>query len=459
VTTTAQAAHRSAEQIGRTETGPRPVPPLGEQRGADEPAVADTVLPTGLRVLAVRRSRVPMVELRLRIPFAGSERLHAARAELLAETMFAGTKRRDRVGIDTELGAVGGDLGASVDPQRLSISGAALADGLPQLLDVLADALTGALHAPEEVQRERSRLTERLAVARSQPGVIAREALQRQRYGDHPAAREVPEVDDVAAVAAEDVPALHAAGVLPRGSTLVLVGDIDPDQAVSTASEALGGWESTGTAYGLPALPTVVGSNMALVHRPGAVQSALRLAAQAVGRTDERYPALQLANLAYGGFFSSRLMENLREDKGYTYNARSYLEFTGDAATLQVDTDVASEVTAPALLETRYELARMAVLPPNDEEVETVRRYLIGSLLISTSSQAGYASQLAALAEVGLGADWLREHPGRLEAVTRGQVAAAAAEFFAPSRFTGVVVGDEQVTGAALRTLGGVTTP
>jgi predicted Zn-dependent peptidase len=459
VTTAPPQEHRSAEQIGHTDTGPRPVPPLGEQRVLEAPAATDTVLNTGLRVLAVRHPRVPMVELRLRIPFAGSAKLHAARAELLSETLFAGTKRRDRVRIDTDLGTIGGDLSASADPQRLVIGGAALAEGLPTLLDVLADALTGARHAPDEVERERSRLIERLAVARSQPGVIAREALQRKRYGDHPAAREVPEVDDVAAVPAEDVAALHSAGVLPRGSTLVLVGDIDLEEAVEAVGQALGGWESTGTAYRLPALPTVVGGDAALVDRPGAVQSAIRLTAQAIGRTDERYPALQLANLAYGGFFSSRLMENLREDKGYTYNARSYLEFSDGAATLQVDTDVASEVTAAALLETRYELARMAVTPPSDEEVETVRRYLVGSLSISTSSQAGYASQLAALTDDGLGADWLREHPGRLEMVTREQVASAAAEFFAPSRFTGVVVGDEEATGAGLATLGGVTAP
>jgi zinc protease len=187
------------------------------------------------------------------------------------------------------------------------------------------------------------------------------------------------------------------------------------------------------------------------------VQSQIRLSAQAVSRTHPSYPALQLANLAYGGYFSSRLVENIREDKGYTYSAHSGFDFTGDSATLVVDADTASEVTAAALLETRYELAKLGLVPPDASEVDSVRQYAIGSLLIGTSSQAGLATQLAALAEVGLGADWLVAHPGRLADVTAEQVASAAFEYFAPARFTGVVVGDAESLGSAMRALGGVT--
>jgi predicted Zn-dependent peptidase len=121
-----------------------------------------------------------------------------------------------------------------------------------------------------------------------------------------------------------------------------------------------------------------------------------------------------------------------------------------------VDTDVASDVTAAALLETRYELGRMVAVPPTAQEVESARRYAIGSLLISLDSQSALASTLSALDAVGLGVDWLRERPERLEAVTVAEVAEAAAELFAPARFTGVVVGDADVIGPRLRALGGV---
>lgn len=447
---------RTAAEIGRTELGPRPLPLIGEQRSATGLESVDTVLDNGLRVIAVHSPTVPMAELRLRIPFAGTDARHAAIAEVLAATLLTGTARRDRVAMDTDLALVGGELGAGVDPERLSLGGNALASGFDTLLDVLADALTGAAYRDDEVAGERTRLVERIAVARSQPSVIAREALQRHRYGDHPFTRETPQAADVETVTADEVRAMHQNSVLPRGSVLVFVGDVDPGTAVAKIGAALAGWTSDKSAVELPALPDVVGGDVLFVPRPGAVQSQLRLSAQAIPRTDPRYPALQLANLVFGGFFSSRLVENIREDKGYTYHARSSLEFTVRGATLLVDADTASEVTAPALLEMRYELGRLGVVPPNEEEFETVRQYAIGSLLIATASQTGLASQLAALAPLGLGTEWLVEHPNRLKEVTRDEVTEAALEFFSPTRYTGVIVGDAAQL-RSLKALGGVS--
>jgi predicted Zn-dependent peptidase len=369
--------------------------------------------------------------------------------------LTSGTARRSRVGIDDDLAGVGGELGFSVDPERLTASGHALADGLDTLLDVLADVLVAATHPDDELARERERLVERIELASAQPSVIARRALQERRYGDHPVTREMPRAEQVTAVDADAVRALQASALNPGGSVLVLVGDLDPADAVRRVDQALAAW-STGEAVVLPELPALTARDLLLVDRPGAVQSQLRLSAPAVGRTDARYPALQLANLSLGGYFSSRLVENLREDKGYTYHASSSLELDPHGAVLVVETDVASEVTAPALLEARYELGRLVVVPPSADEVESARRYLIGSLLISMTTQAGYASTVAALASAGLSSSWVREHPARLEAVTVDQVAEAAAAFFAPPLMTGVVVADAGASAAALRALGGV---
>ncbi|GAA4886795.1 M16 family metallopeptidase [Actinomycetospora straminea] len=456
------STRRSAEEIGSTPTGPRPLPPLGPQRAVPAPDEVDTVLASGLRVIAVRRAEVPMVEMRLRVPFAdgtgpngsgGSD--HPAVAELLATTILSGTRRRSRVGIDDDLAGVGGEIGFSVDPERLAVSGHALADGLDTLLDVLADLLLDATHPEDELARERERLVERIEMASAQPSVIARRALQERRYGTHPVTREMPRPEEVSAVSADAVRALQAAALLPGGSVLVLVGDLDPAGAVARVESALAGW-SSGDADALGPLPGLTAQDLLLVDRPGAVQSQLRLSAPAVGRSDPRYGALQLANLTLGGYFSSRLVENLREDKGYTYHASSSLELDPHGAVLLVETDVASEVTAPALLEVRYELGRLAVVPPSADEVESARRYLVGSLLISMTTQAGYASTLAGLAAYGLSSAWLREHPARIEAVTVEEVAAAAATFYAPTAFTGVVVADAASTADGLRALGGV---
>jgi zinc protease len=319
--------------------------------------------------------------------------------------------------------------------------------------------LVASTHPDGEVARERDRLVERISVARAQPRTIAREALQRKRFGDHPITREMPTGEDVAAVSAEQVRALHAAALVPGGSILVLVGDIDPATAIAQVEKAVTPWTADVPARELSPPPAITPSDLQLVHRAGSVQSQLRLSAPALPRDDPRYAALQLANLVFGGYFSSRWMENVREDKGYTYGAHSGIEFVPGGAVLGVETDVASDVTAAALLETRYELGRIVAVPPTAAEVDAARAYAVGSLLISLDNQGGLASTLSALAADGLGIDWLRAHPGRLESVTVEQVAEAALEFFAPTAFTGVVVGDADVIGASVRALGGVTGP
>ena len=460
------ATHRSAEEIGRTATGPRPLPPLGPTREVPLPDVVDVTLPSGLRVLAAHRPGVPMAEIRLRVPLApdasdDDEAIsrHLAAAELLTATLLTGTATRDRVAIDDELAGVGADLGVSVDPERLQIGGSGLASGLPTLLEVLADVLTAATHPDAEVARERTRLVERITVARAQPRTIAREALQRKRFGRHPIAREMPMGPDVAAVTPGEVRALHRSGLVPGGAILTLVGDLAADEGVALVEELLGRWAASHPARVLSPPPPVSPSNVELVHRAGSVQSQLRLSAPAVGRLDARYAALQLANLVFGGYFSSRWMENIREDKGYTYGAHSGTEFVPGGAVLSVETDVASDVTAAALLETRYELGRMTAVPPTADEIDAARRYAVGSLLISLDSQGGYASMISTLAADGVPLQWLRDHPGRLEAVTTDEVAAAALEFFAPSAFTGVVVGDADVVGPGLAALGQVDLP
>jgi predicted Zn-dependent peptidase len=152
-------------------------------------------------------------------------------------------------------------------------------------------------------------------------------------------------------------------------------------------------------------------------------------------------------------------VENLREDKGYTYHAHSALEFWPGRSAVTVSYDTTTEATAAALLETRYELGRIALQPPSEQEVQAARNYAIGSLAGSLSSQSGYASMLSVLAGSGLDAGWLRGHPAALTATSSEQVAEAAQRIFAPSAVTGVVVGDLDTAGPALSRLGDVELP
>jgi zinc protease len=193
-----------------------------------------------------------------------------------------------------------------------------------------------------------------------------------------------------------------------------------------------------------------------VVNRVGSVQSSLRLGGPALRRDDPRYPALQLANTVFGGYFSSRWTENIREDKGYTYGPHSRVDHHVLGSVVSLEVEVATEVTGPSLLETQYELGRIASLPVTADEVESVRQYAIGTLALSTATQAGLASTLSGFSAFGLGLDWIADHPARLLATTVDDVSAAAARFLAPTAFTSVLVGDAATVRGPLAALGPV---
>jgi predicted Zn-dependent peptidase len=432
------------------------VPSLTEPRPARRLRSTETELDNGLRVIAVRKPGIPLVELRLRIPFLSAKPEHPARAMLLAEALLTGAAGYDRSGLAAAVQALGGDLHAGVDADRLVIGGNVLATNLRKLLDVLAAVVTEPAYAPGEVGTERDRLVEKLTIMRARPSVVAAEALSHRMWGEHPYAVDLARPADVAAVTPAQLRSLHRSLARPGGAALVLVGDLAPGRMVDAAAAALGGWTGAPARSRVPELPTPPGGPLQLVHRRDSVQSSFRLGGPALSRTDADYPALQLANLVFGGYFTSRWTENLREDKGYTYGPHSRIDHHVLGSVLSLSVEVATKDTAPAHLETLYELGRLATLPVSEREVESVKQYAIGTLALSTATQAGLASTLSALSAFGLGPDWITGHPDRLLATTVEQVSAAAARYFAPAALTSVVVGDAESIAGPLAALGPV---
>jgi predicted Zn-dependent peptidase len=316
--------------------------------------------------------------------------------------------------------------------------------GLDRILQILADVLTDATYPTDEVTTERERLVDRIKVALSQPAHLARVALLQRMYGTHPYALQTPAPDDVRAVTPGALRKLHGERMHPAGATLVIVGDLPPAKALDAAENALSTWDGGGKEVRIPPTPLLVPGPLTLVDRPDAVQSSVRLALPAVERTHPDHAALQLANLVFGGYFSSRWVENIREDKGYTYGPHSSIEHSLGGSAVIVSAEVATEVTAPALLETLYELGRLATVPPKEDELEQARQYALGTLQLGISTQAGLAGLASAYAGFGLRLDYLVEYAARLAKASREDVAAAAARYLAPAGAVTVVLGDSE---------------
>lgn len=423
-------------------SAPTQVPGLTAPARPKRLSSSERVLASGLRVVAIRRPTVPMVEVRLRIPFFSAKPGHLAKSALLARTLQTGTAEHDRTGLAVALGDLGAELTVGVDADRLVLSASGIASGLPALLGLYAELLTTASYPAAEVDGERGRMLERIVMSRSQAGVVAGEALAERLAPGHPYGRTLPTEQEVSATTRAQLRSLHKSLVRPDGALLVIVGDISPARALAAAESALAGWTGSAPAPKAPPLPPVTAGPLRVLDRPGSVQTAFRFGGPGVGRQDERYPALQLANLIFGGYISSRWVENIRERRGYSYSPRSALEHSALCSSFTVSADVATEVTAPAMLETLYELGRMASGPITEAELEAVRQYAIGSLALSTATQSGLATTVSGLLGVGLELDWLVNHPLRLAKVTVADVAEVSAQFLAPRALVGVAVGD-----------------
>jgi len=435
----------------------RRVPGLGAPRDLVFPVVAERTLVSGLSVVAVRHGQVPLAEIRLRVPFAG---VNGAQAGLLSRTFLSGTAARTAAEIEAEVQRLGGRLAATADADEFVVSGGGLADGLPRLLHVLGDVLSRAAYPAAEVSVARDRLAQHVRVAKSQPAYAALEALNRLIYGNHPYANQTPDPADIMAVTADDLRSLHAARLRPAEATLFIIGDVNLDAALDEAEFALMDWKGTDPfppVLSLPPMPRIPSRPrmVALAGWPRAVQACVRVAMPVLPRTSPEYAAFQLAHLIFGGYFSSRLVENLREDKGLAYTPQSAIVHLLAGSVALVCADVPADAAAAALAEIWRELDRGPDAPAGEGELQRARQYAMGSLTLSLASQAGVADTLTALAKDGLGPEWVAEHSRRLATVTGEQVAQAG-RYLSRRHAVSLVLGDAETSEPGLAALGEV---
>jgi len=424
---------------------PRSVPEVPAPSAMKVPGPRVRTLANGLTVWAVRKPGIPLVQLRLVLPtsrasMGPSER---ARQRLLARTLLVGTSRSTQNELAARLQRIGGGLAAGADAEDLSLSGSALSTGLVPLLEMVREVLADSTFPADEVAVEQRRLQEELAMAASQPSTIARLALTSRVYGTHPYGDPLPSAGEIGEVTRGQLAAYLRRRASPAGH-LVLVGDVAAGRLLDAAEAALGGWSSGSPAQKLPGPPPFRPGPIVLVDRPGSVQTSIRMAGPALPREHPDAAALALALTIFGGSFSSRLNANLREDKGWTYSPNAGVEHLQTASLLTVSAEVATEVTAPSLVEIAYELGRMATLPVSSDELDAARRYRTGSTALSLQTQSGLATQLVVLASTGLDVAWLRGMPRRFARVTLGDVLRVSRQHLAPGRLVTVLVGDAE---------------
>ena len=239
----------------------------------------------------------------------------------------------------------------------------------------------------------------------------------------------------------------------------MLVGDIQPARACSLAEDAVGGWLARRAPGGSELAPLGAPRRgpLELVARPGSVQSNIRLGGRTPSLGERRWPAMSLAQGVFGGMFSSRMVANLRERNGYAYTPYSRVRHARAGSSIVIAAEVATAATGAALVETLYELGRIATTGVTEEELELARHHAIGRFSFETATLPGLANTLATLAVNGVGLGYLAGYPEGVIAATKHDVDEAARHYLAPRELVTVVVGDPEAVAEQLLLVDEVT--
>jgi zinc protease len=221
------------------------------------------------------------------------------------------------------------------------------------------------------------------------------------------------------------------------------VGDFSPEKMLDQIENVFGSWASGPVeAAPDPALPETRARSVYLVHLPDSVQTQLLIGNRAITRKHPDWLRLTLANSIYGGAFNSRLVMNIREQKGYTYSPRSGAHPLRQHGYFSIGAAVRNDVVAAALTEIFYEIDRMRSTPVGEEELDDARSYLTGVFSLGLATQDGLAGQLATSTLERLPDDYLETYRERVLKLTSADVLDAAQKYFDSAHAQIVIVGD-----------------
>jgi len=286
-------------------------------------------------------------------------------------------------------------------------------------------------------------MIEGLRIARTTPSFLANERMRRVLFGGHPYAIVAPTEAQVKEYSLAQLAEFYRVHYRPGNAVLIAVGDFAAPQMMEQIERIFGLWKPAAVpAVPAVSLPELRGRRMHLVHLAESVQTQVLVANHAITRKHPVWLRLALANSIYGGAFNSRLIMNIREQKGYTYSPRSGVHALRQHGYFTVNAAVRNDVVAASLTEIFYELDRMRSLPVADDELSDARTYMSGVFSLGLATQEGLASQLSTVYLHELPEDELETYHQRIRALTAPDVLAAARAYFDSANAQVVVVGD-----------------
>jgi zinc protease len=424
---------------------PKDLPAYGKERSLPPLKIEQRKLANGLTVWVLPREDGPpkiRYLLAIRGGLAADPPMQPGFASMLADLLKEGTASRDALRVAQDLQSYGGDLQteAGVDGITLTMSG--LASNAAKTITLLSEIALQPAFPQREVDLGKLNAVQTLLAAEADPDYQARRAMGRLVFAGHPYGHVLPTQASILSITPEMLHAEHDSRFRPDEALLVITGRIAPDAAFRLAESVFGDWRAEGRPMdATPRAPTEVVPGHVFVARDDSVQSAIRIGRPAIAADSPDYFPLQLTNAVLGGGFRSRLNQNLREDKGYTYGAGSSFRAERAGGAVVAYANVRNEATGAALAQFIREFALLGSKPVSDDELAQTKHYLAGGYLLFNQQQAQVAAALADYWLVGLPPQTLSDYVPKVQGVTASQVQAMAKKYFAIKDQSIVVVG------------------
>ncbi len=429
------------------------IPKPGPQPALHAPVPESHTLPNGLTVLTHEKTGLPLVSAQVVIRSGSAQDPPnlPGLASFTAEMLRAGTFKRTAEAISKEVESRGTSIDIETDEDAITISVTALKENFDAVFEVVADIVQHARFVPAEIERTRKQRLENIRLSQDAPAYVANYVFRQTLYGPHPYGHApLGTREAIEKIKNHDLFAFYTHFFQPSNAGVVLVGDLPGAAAVKLVENRLGLWKG-GTATRKPPPPSEPGkSEVVLVDRPDAPQSQLVLGMLAAARSDPDYYTLGVLNSILGGAFNSRINMNLREDKGYTYGARSYFDFMRGRGPFFVQTGVRTDATAPAIREVLREIDGIRQADVSDEELNNAKNRYILSLPGLFQTVDGIGDNIATLFVYDLPLDNLQKIPEHVAAITKADVRRVAQKFLDPGQLIIVVNGDKSKIGESL---------
>jgi zinc protease len=432
-------------------------PPLGETPDLLLPPVHELTLGNGLRVLVLVKRDLPLVQVNT-IVGAGATRDPMDRtglAGMTAAMLDEGAAGRSALELADAFEVLGARFGVSADAHGARLSLRAPTQRLPAALELAADVLLRPDFPADELERLRLDRLTTLVRQHDDPDAVSAVLVDLTLFGDaHPYGRPgFGTEQSLRALNVAELRAFHRRYYTPNNAAVIVVGDIDVATARGLLEGAFGEWPPQAVQQPPLAEPAQVqGRRIHIVDMPGSAQSVVTLGRIGAPRSTADYYALEVMNVVLGGSFTSRLNQNLREDKGFTYGAWSGFDYRPVAGPWTASAAIQTQSTGPALAEFMHELQQMHE-PIPDEEVDRARNFLAMRYPAGFQSVAGIAARLANIVEFGLPATYFNDYVDSVLAVTRADVERVARQYIDPANVTIFVVGDRAAIEQQLREL------